>query len=959
MSEKNQEKLVLLNESFTIQRKIGSGGGGIVYLAWHNRLNKKVVIKADKRSSKYTSEKLRMEADVLKNLHHKRIPQVYDYFFEDGISYTVIDYIDGQSLDKYLKEHGKATVQDGVKWALQILSALDYLHSPIHGDEKKGFIHADIKPANIVVDQGGNAHLIDFNISLALGYDQTIGCTIGYASPEHYGKSYTQMPDGTYTVTTSEGSRDREEDTITGICRNQWGETITVLQKTGSKTIAGSIQPDVRSDIYSLGASLYHLLSGKRPAGDALDVEQLSENEDILPLLVSIIGKAMSPDPELRYQSASEMAEDLSSLHIHDPQYCRLTRRCKHLRIMMCVILISALFLFGLGLFGNSKEEESIRLAEEALKELEEGDVGSAQQLSAEALKTSHIPLNAPAQPEVIRSVINSYQLLGHPNGPQSGGIIHLEEKPVRISLSEDGSKLAALVKNQWILFDTNTQTELKRLQTDSNRVNDLVFLSDGSLVYNSDQGIVRLNQQLNEVWKSVSGEQLAVSNNGDWIACHTDDLIQILDAVTGEQKTQIPLRSRVLRGRRENLIANPKKVFLVTDDGERVVASTQDGSLSLYQTGEDPWEIISPGNFDSFEGVLFGNDLALCAYSTSSDDAFVLLNLDSGEQLAGFSKQGLRSLSKGNGKVYLIYENSMDEFDLNDMQLKHQGTFQDKSISRALFDGNYLMTVSQNSIDFFNRHNRLLCSTSAKITTPLCVSGGGITAVGSLDDQDIRLFGEKSNEKFLISFDSELDYSECRVLGNAEGLLLYNYRLITQVGPDGSILKQVELPDPDSVYDQQILRDEGRERLRITYLDGHTLEYDPQNKILSEGLEETVNQEASEVLETENYYVETDLYGSNEFFDRKSGIPVGKLSVDGYLAYVYEESDVLIGYIYGSNQSRTGIILDKQLNILADLTDLCDVKEGRMYFCDSAGTVREELIPDMKSLKQMAENEV
>ena len=119
---------------YEIQQKIGSGGGGIVYLGRHLRLNKLVVLKADKRSLNTKPEILRREVDMLKGLSHRYIPQVYDFVQEDGIVYTVMDYIEGESLDHIL-ERGQTPPQSQlIQWACQLLEALQYLHSqPPHG----------------------------------------------------------------------------------------------------------------------------------------------------------------------------------------------------------------------------------------------------------------------------------------------------------------------------------------------------------------------------------------------------------------------------------------------------------------------------------------------------------------------------------------------------------------------------------------------------------------------------------------------------------------------------------------------------------------------------------------------------------------------------------------------------------------------------------------------------------
>ena len=90
----------IIASCYEIIRKIGAGGGGTVFLARHLRLGKKVVLKADKRKITTKEELLRREVDVLKELSHTYIPQVYDFFIEGDTGYTVIHYVEGESLDK-------------------------------------------------------------------------------------------------------------------------------------------------------------------------------------------------------------------------------------------------------------------------------------------------------------------------------------------------------------------------------------------------------------------------------------------------------------------------------------------------------------------------------------------------------------------------------------------------------------------------------------------------------------------------------------------------------------------------------------------------------------------------------------------------------------------------------------------------------------------------------------------
>ena len=92
----------VIASTYELMEKIGSGGGGTVYLAQHLRLKKKVVLKADKRKLTVSQELLRREVDILKELSHPYIPKVYDFFVDGEDVYTVMDYIEGESLNKAL-----------------------------------------------------------------------------------------------------------------------------------------------------------------------------------------------------------------------------------------------------------------------------------------------------------------------------------------------------------------------------------------------------------------------------------------------------------------------------------------------------------------------------------------------------------------------------------------------------------------------------------------------------------------------------------------------------------------------------------------------------------------------------------------------------------------------------------------------------------------------------------------
>ncbi len=171
-----------LMDTYELRETLGIGGGGTVIKAYHKRLRKDVVVKK-LHSDIQNDEEMYIEADVLKNLHHQYLPQVYDCFVIDGISYTVMDYVQGESFGQMLARGVRFSERKVLKYAKQICEALDYLHS-----QKFPVIHGDIKPDNIMLTPEDNVCLIDFNISgiSRNGHAVTFGYTEGYGAPEQY-----------------------------------------------------------------------------------------------------------------------------------------------------------------------------------------------------------------------------------------------------------------------------------------------------------------------------------------------------------------------------------------------------------------------------------------------------------------------------------------------------------------------------------------------------------------------------------------------------------------------------------------------------------------------------------------------------------------------------------------------------------------------------------------------------
>lgn len=265
----------IIDNTYQIVSEIGSGGMGVVYLAYHLRLQKYVVMKKIKINSSDINL-LRNEVDILKSLHHMYLPQVYDFITFEGDIYTIIDYIHGYDLEYYISNGYTFDEKLIIKWLKQLCEVLVYIHS-----QTPPVIHTDIKPANIIVNENWDICLIDFGISLSS--DSKIkGFSKDFSSPEQYSN-------------------------VVNLMYGRYENLLSI---------------DARTDIYSLGATFYYLMTGVKPDITKPSMPKLSEyNIKYSEALTGIIDKAMNREPNNRFLSSEKMYSALINIKKRDKRY--------------------------------------------------------------------------------------------------------------------------------------------------------------------------------------------------------------------------------------------------------------------------------------------------------------------------------------------------------------------------------------------------------------------------------------------------------------------------------------------------------------------------------------------------------------------------------------------------------------------------------------------------------------
>ncbi|MGV8124548.1 MAG: protein kinase [Candidatus Xenobiia bacterium LiM19] len=249
-----------INGSYTVSY-FTVGGMSVAYKGIKDGLTYFIKEVESTDSKKVTS--LMQEREILERLNHPGIVKVYDFFEYDGFHYLVQEYIDGQTLERLISPIQNVFLQERVilEWASQILDIIEYLHR-----QSPRIIYRDLKPSNIIRDKNGRIHLVDFGIARLYREGkskdtESMGSALT-ASPEHYGRGQT----------------------------------------------------DVRSDIFTIGATLHYLATNGRERSEIpFEYEAVrSINPKISPDLEYVIHKALDLNPEKRFQSIAELRSAMS-----------------------------------------------------------------------------------------------------------------------------------------------------------------------------------------------------------------------------------------------------------------------------------------------------------------------------------------------------------------------------------------------------------------------------------------------------------------------------------------------------------------------------------------------------------------------------------------------------------------------------------------------------------------------
>ena len=287
-----------------------------VYLANDMRLNRNWAVKEVKKKGNGIKDEivinsLMAEANLVKSLDHPALPRIVDIIDREETIYIVMDFIEGESLDKILLENGPPPEEEVINWACQVCDVLDYLHS-----RKPPIIYRDLKPANLMLKPNGVICIIDFGIAREYkemsASDTNILGTKGYAPPEQY-----------------------------------------------------SGQTDERSDIYALGMTMHHLLTGIDPRKGEPYVPVRQIDPGLSEGIEAIINKCTEPAAENRYQNCRDLKRDLENPHRVTGTWRKSLKRkliCFAVTLSLGVVSLALGIIFNIKGFQMNEQDYDLKI---------------------------------------------------------------------------------------------------------------------------------------------------------------------------------------------------------------------------------------------------------------------------------------------------------------------------------------------------------------------------------------------------------------------------------------------------------------------------------------------------------------------------------------------------------------------------------------------------------------------
>ena len=898
---------------YQIDKKISAGGGKGVFWGRHLVWNKPVVIRV-RKGYFAVEEQLRKEAELLKSLRHAYLPQIYDHVEENGIVFTVMEYIPGVSLKRLLEKGYHPLPRSVASWACQIAEALEYLHSrPLHP-----ILHGNVTPANILLRPDGNVCLVGINIPLLFKEDPTACAS--------------------------------EQDGSEGFS--------FVLDSGSAKAF---IRPDVGQDIYGLGATMYEMLSGKEPAGKPEAVIPL-DKKCCSKAMAALVDKAMSPEVAKRFQSAAEMRLAFLEFQKNDKKLARrrVWRRDAVAAVGFLAVSMALLFVRQHRMHINSAAMEMVVQAQELLAQDRDE---AAVKRSLEALQQSGWKNEAvSAAQNVLTAALGVYEVSDE---WFVDGEIKLSEKPNRIRLSPEGRYLAVVVKAVLEIYDVQTRELLWSLPMQKTEFSEALFLDEHTVVYAAADGITSYDILAGKRnWVGKKCTHICISKEAGLAAAvnKTAHHAYIYRLEDGKQIKKVSFGGRHFRlPKEDSYLETEYNLFALHPLGTYLAVSDSKGGMYFYALkGEKTkdLDLYKASDYQCFAGA-FCENLLVYAASGLHTSEFGMIDLDCKEVLVEYESNNQLQVDADENGIYLAEGNLFVRLDADTREQVGLAQMEDASILDFAVCGNSCVAIAYDgSVHVYEAGKEEACFEGIN-AVPLCDMSEKNAVVPGMTANSLRVLKKVvCDEAEVFQYDPFYMHEETKLDEKNGTVMLFSDRSFRVYRMDGERLAGVDLPDCEHIYNRQYVRDDaGDNYLEVTWQYGKVKRYSSKDgSLIYEGDIEPPPRDASKIFAMGNYLFESPADGVPCVYRKKGHRLVKEFSEDADLTDVIKVENGFVTEYVTAEGERYGLLLDVDFDVVARMDGLCDAASDGFLYDLGMGSVRKTKQYTLEELVEMAE---
>lgn len=396
--------------------------------------------------------------------------------------------------------------------------------------------------------------------------------------------------------------------------------------------------------------------------------------------------------------------------------------------------------------------------------------------------------------------------------------------------------------------------------------------------------------------------------------------------------------------------------------DGTLLGISFSDGSLEVFDltNSDNDIEIFdSTSGYSHFEGGFYEQYLAFSA-TGANNSTFAVVDTVDKVQTGGFDANGYFGVNVDENGIYVLRDNLLVKIHPVTGEQTPLVTTSEKIIH---YDINNMQTVieTDESVMFFNSNSQLITRVEENDVGDFLQVSNGVALIGGIDTPIIKILKyENHAEAEIFTYDPSYEHDEARISADGKTVMLFSYKQFRVYDIGGTLIKEVDIPNANQVYDQQFIRSDNESYLEVTYNDGMLLTYNARDgNLISEKQIDKPDLSLYEEFYTDSLRIASPLHGSPAVYDKNTDELICELKEEGYLTYITQTGEYIIVQYVTTDSYYYGVLMNNKCETLAELPYLSDVIDEELYFDYPTGNMRKSRIYNIEELIKMAQNEL